>query len=542
MSSWRESIATFWYRTPLYAATLPRRAPQELPTLPHSPWPGQPANADRLFQGRYVFAGVEVVSPRVPPWESGLATGGGIDGPSLAAWSAELHGFAWLADFAAQGGDMARRMARALVQSWLTHHRGLERSAWTAPVLGRRVASWLNAAHFLLDGAEDPFGHDLLLSLARQAVHLGRIAPRTEPSAARAEALLGLAYAAECFADGRQRWPDASREYAATLSALIAEDGGPASRNPSTLLHLLRDAAALQRFLLLCDPEAAKLLAPLLERMAPMLRFFRHGDGGLAVFHGGAEENAGVVEHTLQVLDRPGKPPSSATATGYERIAAKRSLLLLDVDGPPRGARAAVHCAPLAFEFSHGKDRLIVNCGTPRRRGGDWPMALARAAAHSTLSLDGLEAAETFAVIHQRREQDGHAWIEAEHTAFAGHGLTHGRRLYLASDGDDLRGEETLTGGAAARPIGFTLRFHLHPSVHASAVAGGDTVLVKAASGQGWRFRSQGGVLRLEESVYFGQEGTLRRAQQIVLAGSLDGSSAVLKWAFARVVPPPPRS
>ena len=45
------------------------------------------------------------------------------------------------------------------------------------------------------------------------------------------------------------------------------------------------------------------------------------------------------------------------------------------------------HAGTLSFEFSHGDERLIVNCGA-QNAGGEWRLAQRATAAHSTLAVD----------------------------------------------------------------------------------------------------------------------------------------------------------
>ena len=527
-------LAAAWYGTRLYALTLPRKAPLELPVLPDDPWSGTVSNADRLFQGRFVFAGAEVVSPHAAPW-SVAATEAGLDPASHAAWAAGLHGFVWLRDFATQSGDMARRMARSLVADWIAKHslsiRGLP---WQPAIAGRRLSQWLLASHFLLDGADDAFGHDFLLSIARHATHLKRASSFAPAGWPRFDATLGAAYGAEALGQAQDKV--ALQALCAALDAQVLADGGHVSRNPSLLYRMLRDLVALWRFLQAVDPERAALLQPYLDRMAPMLRTLRHGDGGLALFHAGEEENAAQIDLLLDLSDAKGKPLASATHSGFERAAAKRALLLLDAAvAPPRAANVKPHSGPLAFEFSHGKDRLIVNCGASRRMGGNWATALSGVAAHSTLCLGGREPVAGTSVSVSRNEQDGAIWFEAEHDGWhAACNRIYRRRLYLSAGGEDLRGEE-IVSESGGMPVEAVLRLHLHPGMHASLIGSGDTAILKTASGQGWRWRGMGGVVRLEDSVYLGVGGDVRRTQQIVMAGSAGAEPLVFKWALTKI-------
>lgn len=527
-------LSAAWYGTRLYALTLPRKAPLELPVLPDDPWTGTIGNADRLFQGRFVFAGAEVVSPHAAPWSMTPAESG-LDAASHAAWAAGLHGFVWLRDFATQGGDMARRMARSLVADWIAKQsmaiRGLP---WQPAVAGRRLTQWLLASHFLLDGADDGFGHDFLLSIARHTAYLKRASATAPAGWPRFDAALGAVYGAEAL--GQAQDQAAIQALCAALDSQVLADGGHASRNPSLLYRMLRDLVALWRFLQAVDPERAALLQPYLDRMAPMLRMVRHADGGLALFHGGEEENAAQIDLLLDASDAKGKPLASATHSGFERAAAKRALLLLDAGAPPaRAANPKPHSGLLAFEFSHGKDRLIVNCGASRRMGGSWATALSGVAAHSTLCLGSSEPSAHATVSVSRNEQDGAIWFEAEHDGWrASHSRIYRRRLYLSAGGEDLRGEEIVTE-SGGMPVEAVLRLHLHPGMHASLLGSGDTVILKTASGQGWRWRGMGGVVRLEDSVYLGVGGELRRTQQIVMAGSAGAEPLVFKWALTKI-------
>ncbi len=125
----------------------------------------------------------------------------------------------------------------------------------------------------------------------------------------------------------------------------------------------------------------------------------------------------------------------------------------------------------------------------------------------------------------------GAQWVAASHDGYKKNlGLTHARQLFLAADGEDLRGEDRLTGRAGQ---GFAIRFHLHPNVQASLTQDGNAVLLRLPSGIGWRLRTEGAVLSIAESIYLGT-GSVKKTRQVVLDGHVGSSGALVKWAIRR--------
>ncbi len=534
----RQAASAFLFRSPLYRYSLKGRHPHGLTATPADPWPGDPDCADALFQGRYRFAGEEVTAPNQAVWTaSGMSE----------AWLAELHGFAWLRHFAARGGDAAQRHARALVASWIETFPDWHPLAWRPDVIGRRLIAWLGHGPFIIQNAELTYRSRVLDSIVRQSRHLARAVGLVPGGPPRLAAISGLIYSGVCLPDGRRRAIQGLRLLERELEAQILGDGGHVARNPSVLMAVLRDLVALRGALVAAEQEVPVGLQNAIDRMGPMLRFFRHGDGGLALFNGGREHADGAVDVTLAKAEARGKPLHSAPHSGFERLTRRRTQVLVDVGPPaPTVAGALAHAGLLSFEMSVGRNRLVVNCGAPERGGGEWRQATRATAAHSTLTLadtsqfelrpDGIGGRRP-AVRCVRHEADGSVWLETSHDGYVPRfGLVHRRRLYLDASGDDLRGEDRLTpadgrGAAAGRP--FAVRFHLHPQVQASLVQSG-AVLLRPPTGAGWQVRAAGGEMTIEPSVYAGG-GEIRRCEQIVLSGRVEGGDTVVKWAIRRV-------
>src|SRR5262249_34539009 len=98
------------------------------------------------------------------------------------------------------------------------------------------------------------------------------------------------------------------------------------------------------------------------------------------------------------------------------------------------------------------------------------------------------------------------------------------------ADGDDLRGEDKLSGRAGTP---FAVRFHLHPAVQATLEQDSNTVVLRLPSGLVWRLRATGADISLGESIYLGS-GELKETRQVVLSGTTGPNGASVRWAIRR--------
>ena len=517
---------------PLYRHTLRGPVPADLRLKLNERWPGDAERGNAILAGNIEFCGEMVRNP-MPVWQPPEA------GPGwLAAW----HGFGWLADLISVGAA-ARDPARALVQSWLTDNAAWHPVAWRSDVAATRVFAWI--VHFdEITGREvdRALRRAMLTSITAQVRHLGRTAAWELAGAARVRALKGLIGGLAALGGSEKRVSRAVRALERELPVQILPDGSHRSRNPSVQLTVLRDLIDLRAALRVAHAEIPSAVQQAIERMAPMLRFFRHGDRRLALFNGSVEEDGVIVDLALTRSETRGHPPKEAPHAGFQRLQAGQSLVLVDTGKPPqRGFDEEAHAGTLGFELSRGRDRIIVNCGGYRGSKPAWRRVSRASAAHSVLVIadtnsteiqaDGALGRTPDSVRCERAEEGGHQWIAASHDGYRQRfGVTCARELYLAADGDDLRGEDKMTGRAG---VVFAVRFHLHPGVEASLADDGRGALLRLPGGAAWRLRAAGAEMSLGESIYLGT-GELRKTQQIVLSGSTGPSGATVRWALRR--------
>ena len=455
------------------------------------------------------------------------------------------HGFAFLRDLRAVRGGAAQEAARAHLGAWLAHYEGERDHPWQPVIAGERLVNWLCAHRYVSAGAGPEFARSFERSLGRHAKRLRRDYARMAPNADRFRVLKALIYAGVCLPGRRKIVVWALARLEREIDKQIFPDGGQYERNPSLIAALLGDLVELRACLGLGLIKAPAWLRHAVERIGPMVRLCRHGDGGLALFNGSVEEDPETIERLLMAARVGDRAPASAPHAGFERLARKASVVLVDTGGPPpRGLDFDAHAGTLSFEMSVGAARLVVNCGA--YRGGDptWRRVSRATAAHSTLIVEDTNSSEiqdlgglgrqVGEVTVRRDSAGGGAVLEAAHEGYAARfGLVHRRRLILETDGLCLRGEDSLQGRGGRD---FVLRFHLHPTLKASIEpAGAPSVRLRLADGQMWLFAADGYRPALEESIYFGCAGQGQPSRQIVLGGCTGDGETLIPWSLRRV-------
>ena len=478
--------------------------------------------------------------------------------PPNARWQASLHSFDFLIDLLAVPGESGKRAAREAMLAWV---RGpyLTRPAYMTPsLIGRRLSRWLMALSVLQDGFDSHEMMRLQNSFTAQARWLSTHWQKSEDGLARLTAICGLALAGLALNDDgrilRRGMDGLMRE----LRRQILADGGHMSRAPSVLIDLLADLIAIESGL------AARQIAPpaqfgeTIKRMQSMLALMRLSTGELACFHGGLSASAPAIDAVLP-RRRSTDKMSFAQKSGYQRLAAGQSCLLIDAGEPPSGSASRLaHAAPLAFEMSYAGDKFITNCGPNLVHGEDWQLAARGLPAHTTLAFErdvidpflrhGFAARQLGTRlkpldwnVHSRRVEDNTGiWLEMSHAGFlTSHGVRHNRRFFIDALGEDIRGEDLLLADMnhiAREGAQFHLRFHLHPDIRATGQTGGNNVLLVGRSGHGFQFRMAGPTentsLRIEESVYMGRDGIPQRTQQLAIYGVLGHTDTLIQWAL----------
>nr|WP_246717642.1 heparinase II/III family protein [Microvirga flocculans] len=536
----------------LSGAPMPTRllfAPQDLRTA-------DPTVATDIYSGFFAFSGRAITTGGRSPFAFA---------PPSRAWGEALYGFGWLRHLRAAGTALAQANARSLVDEFVTSRLGDRRIACSPEVTARRLMSFISQSPLILEGADHAFYQRFLKLIGQHVSSLERQVRSGALPYQQLMAAIALCYAGLCCEGLDRNLKRASRLLARELDRQILADGGHASRNPRIIVELLFDLLPLRQMFASREVDTPEALLRSIDRILPMVRLFRHGDGTLSHFNGMGVTAADHLATLLTYDDMRSQAIHHAPHSGYERLEAGRTLVVADVGAPPpRPLSQEAGAGCLSFEFSSAAQRIVVNCGMPQIAGDAIIQASRSTVAHSTASIDDVSSCQIVDKKGNWLERRISAWLlrrvgpvvlsgpekvtaergEREHVQILGashdgykarFGIVHERRWLLAPKGNVLEGEDTFLseGGQSARAQAI-IRFHLAPGIKASRAQGGRVVMLVLPNREAWQFSATPVEAELEDSVFLATADGMRRTEQIVLTVR-PGETPTVRWRFERM-------
>lgn len=516
------------------------------------PLPGDAAGGKALRAGHFLVHGFKspiadtaFSGPRLPPPFERL-----------------VHGFRWLRDLES-GGTRAQcaQVAERILATWLNANPKPDPTpAWDVGNVGQRLMNWMVHAPLILSGQDRAFRTRLLHTIEDTARWLDRHVGKAEDRLSEATGWAALVAVGLLMAEGKPRRLFAEAGLVRALGELVGDDGGVLSRSPLCQIEAIEMLVSLRACYEAVRAEPLPQIQTMLSLLVPPLLALLHGDGALGNWQGAGAISAQQIEQTVRASGIRTRPLRDARQWGYQRATAGKAVLQFDAGPPPLARQARDGCAStLAFEFSHGLERLIVNCGGAAFAGGLIPLRLEQGlratAAHSTLTIDDFNSTAVLIngklgsgvsevevdrrTLSAEGAAPGATRIEASHNGYVSrYGLTHRRILILRDDGTELRGEDLLVpaGRKGKRGmIGVALRFHLGPQIELAASADGKGITLSLPDGSLWQFRSGRDPVTVEESLWADGLGRPIGTRQLVVTAKVPRSGESFSWLLKKM-------
>ncbi|MBD8666005.1 heparinase II/III family protein [Rhizobium sp. CFBP 8752] len=525
-------------------ALTPLPVPDRLIVAPTDLRSIDPFIAEEILEGRYPLAGRVLETYGHSPFQ--------VELPSK-AFAERLHSFAWLRHVRANKTEEACDHARDVVADWITLHGRRQRGiGWEPSVVAERVVAWLSHSTVLLQGAEAGFYRRFMKSLAFQVRYLRKIAGCIPADETRLRIRIALAMASVSMptraAFIRREGARLDRE----LEFQILADGGHLSRNPRSMLDALLDLLPLRQTYINLGHDLPQKLIPTIDRIYPALRFFRHQDGDLALFNGATATPASELMSVLRYDESGGKPFKALPHMNYHRLTAEDTTLIVDTGwSEPEFSRTA-HAGCLAFELSSGRNRFIVNSGSPKFSGRGHRKMARSTAAHSTLTLSETSSSRiaksklagpillpgvSDVTIDRRDDAHGNDWLRATHDGYLKEfGYLYHREIGLNTTGNKIKGHDRLFvpdgEEASDERLVAVVRFHIHPAIRLVR-RDPESVVMQASDGEKWLFSAPGLDVMIDEDIFFADVSGPRPSQQLAIEFTLPEVTEI-RWMLRR--------
>lgn len=550
-----DRLLRFAYRlgVPGHSLVAPFRkepAPRLLATV-ECPLPGDPVAGTALRAGHFLVHGV-----KTPIAQLDLSPAAHL----APQFERVVHGFSWLTDLeACAPRAQCTQAAERVLAAWLAAnpHPG-KGPAWKIDNAGHRLLNWLAHAPLLLGGKDKPLRGKTLAAAVETARWLDRHVGKADDRLSEVAGWCAIVAAGLLLPEGRPRRLFGEAGLHRALGELVGDDGGVLSRSPLDQIEAITLLTQLTACYKATRRDPPQGMTAMQRMLVPPLLSVVHSDGSLGSWQGAP----GLSEDRLRALVKAtgvrSRALQDARQWGYQRVAAGRAVLLIDAAPPPLAKHTRHGCAStLGFEFSHGANRLIVNCGGAATAGGLVParieQGLRATAAHSTLVLGDANSTAVLiggklgngvsqVEVERRIAEAGKGsatCIEASHDGYVSRfGLIHRRVLTLRHDGKELRGEDQLlpAGRKGQRGrISFAIRFHLGPQVEASATDSGHGAHLSLRDGGYWQFLAPQAEVTIEESLWVDGEGRPHPVQQLVIEGMESRSGGSFSWLLRQM-------
>ncbi len=485
-----------------------------------------------MMQGRYLLASKLIDTNGVSPFAVDMVHDDWLD---------DLQAFAWLRHFRDARNDEERGFARSLTLDWISRDGQFERTVWGLSLTARRVMNWLRHFNILVEGANPDDAAVIARSLGTQIQSLRLRAPFADDPVDELMAAIALLGVSLCDNDRDREIGARLERVNALLDQQIDEDGLHRTRSAKVQLMLMVELTTLRQALLRQADVFHNEFAEILDSMHVALDAISLGTGEPAYFNG-----TGQMAHDVIVAvqaQSPARARTTGTAGGYGRLIWGKSIVVADSGYVPEPEYSRhMHASALAFEFSHGRDLVVCNCGPAQSDEEDSALLFRQGIAHSAPTVNALSAASipTRGPLRDRvvpigrdpeigADDADHSMAMRSYGYADRFGVVLERRLTLLAEGNSLVGQDRMLRARGRMSGACAIRFHLGHQTQVQAA--GDMLKLRLNSGAVWNFLWEGAEVRVEDSVrhsaYFG----FHRTRQIVLDVLVDEQSDV-SWIF----------
>ena len=513
---------------------------------------GNTVVADKICQGEFFIFGNTLQLEDKVIWEHSLKNIENYE---------DLHGFTWLDDLAARGDNAAIEIAQKWIFSWIEKYGSGSGAGWTPNLTGKRLIRLIHHEEKILHELPEKKISTYFRFIYKQANFLSKRFYKTHEINMNFEAIVGLIYCG-LYVEGFDSFITVATEYLSReCRDKIDEDGGIVSRNPEELLEIFTCLVWVAHGLHDANWTPSQAHIDAINRIAPTLRHLRHMNGDLCRFNGSLGKYSGELDRYL-FLSGNKKKTTKILKMGYARLEGGRTSIIQDAGRLPNLFQSNLaHASVLGFELTHGRQPLIVNCGSGANFGRDWWKAGRATQSHSTFCIKGQSSAKLTRslsynskltdflsqgpteVVTNKSKVTGGTELTVSHDAFSTKfSVNLERKLELSDNGEILIGNDQIdllstkdrSKKISSDDLEYEVRFQFHPEVTVQ-ILDNDVVKVNSKYAGAWILEALNLTPSIQPSYYFSDgNASPIPTKQVVFSTKFNGFLKQVRWSFVK--------
>ena len=508
--------------------------------------------ADKICQGEFFIFGNTLQLEDKVIWEHSLKNIENCE---------DLHGFTWLDDLAARGDNAAIEIAQKWIFSWIEKYGSGSGAGWTPNLTGKRLIRLIHHEEIILHELSEKKISIYFRFIYKQANFLSKRFYKTNEINMNFEAIVGLIYCG-LYVEGFDSFITVATEYLSReCRDKIDEDGGILSRNPEELLEIFTYLVWVAHGLHDADWTPSQAHIDAINRIAPTLRHLRHTNGNLCRFNGSLGKYSGELDRYL-FLSGNKKKTTKILKMGYARLEGGRTSIIQDAGSLPNLFQSNLaHASVLGFELTHGRQPLIVNCGSGANFGRDWCKAGRATQSHSTFCIKGQSSAKLTRslsynskltdflsqgpteVVTSKSKVTGGTELTVSHDAYASKfSVNLERKLELSDSGEILIGNDQIallstrdrSNEISSDDLEYEVRFQFHPEVTVQ-ILDNDVVKINSKYAGAWILEALNLTPSIQPSYYFSEGNSSPiPTKQVVFSTKFNDFLKQVRWSFVK--------
>ena len=513
---------------------------------------GNTAVADKICQGEFFIFGNTLQLEDKVIWDHSLKNIENYE---------DLHGFTWLDDLVARGDNAAIEIAQKWIFSWIEKYGSGSGAGWTPNLTGKRLIRLIHHEEIILHELSEKKISIYFRFIYKQANFLSKRFYKTNEINMNFEAIVGLIYCG-LYVEGFDSFITVATEYLSReCRDKIDEDGGILSRNPEELLEIFTYLVWIAHGLHDANWTPSQAHIDAINRIAPTLRHLRHTNGDLCRFNGSLGKYSGELDRYL-FLSGNKKKTTKILKMGYARLEGGRTSIIQDAGRLPNLFQSNLaHASVLGFELTHGRQPLIVNCGSGANFGLDWRKAGRATQSHSTFCIKGQSSAKLTRslsynskltdflsqgpteVVTNKSKVTGGTELTVSHDAYASKfSVNLERKLELSDNGEILIGNDQIdllssrdrSKEISSHDLEYEIRFQFHPEVTVQ-ILDNDVVQINSKYAGAWILEALNLTPSIQPSYYFSEGNSSPiPTKQVVFSTKFNDFLKQVRWSFVK--------